>query len=74
MLKEAEEIFANFDSSKTTAQWAMQWVLNNRNVSCVFSGMNSMDQLDDNLAIADATFPMSMTFEELETVELVKGS
>ena len=72
MPKEAEEIFAKADSNKTTAQWAMQWVLNNRNVSCVFSGMNSMDQLDDNLAVADTTSPMSMTFEELETVELVK--
>lgn len=72
MPKEAEEIFAKTDSNKTTAQWAMQWVLNNRNVSCVFSGMNSMDQLDDNLAVADTTSPMSMTFEGLETVELVK--
>ena len=72
MPKEAEEIFAKADSNKTTAQWAMQWVLNNRNVSCVFSGMNSMDQLDDNLAVADTTSPMSMTFEELETVELGK--
>ena len=31
-----------------------------------------MEQIDDNLAIANATTPMSMTFEELETVELVK--
>ena len=72
MPKDAEEIFKDADPTKTTAQWALQWVLNNRNVSCVFSGMNSMDQLKDNLAVADKTTPMSMTFEELETVELVK--
>ena len=72
MPEDAEEIFKKADSTKTTAQWALQWVLNNRNVSCVFSGMNSLDQLNDNLAIADKTTPMSMTFEELETVELVK--
>ena len=72
MPKEAEEIFKKADPNKTTAQWALQWVLNNRNVSCVLSGMNSMEQIDDNLAIANATTPMSMTFEELETVELVK--
>lgn len=72
MPKEAEEIFMKADPDKTTAQWAMQWVLNNRNVSCVFSGMNSMEQIRDNIAIADVTTPMSMTFEELETVELVK--
>ncbi len=72
MPKDAEEIFKKADSTKTTAQWALQWVLNNRNVSCVFSGMNAMEQLEDNLAIAEVTTPMSMTFEELETVEAVK--
>ncbi|WP_407376433.1 aldo/keto reductase [Methanobrevibacter sp.] len=72
MPKDAEEIFKNADSTKTTAQWALQWVLNNRNVSCVFSGMNSIEQLEDNLAVAETTVPMSMTFEELETVEAVK--
>ena len=72
MPKEAEEIFKKADPNKTTAQWALQWVLNNRNVSCVLSGMNSIEQIDDNLAVANKTAPMSMTFEELETVELVK--
>lgn len=72
MPKDAEEIFNNADSNKTTAQWALQWVLNNRNVTCVFSGMNSLEQIDDNISISNQTGPMSMTFEELETVELVK--
>ena len=72
MPKDAEEIFKKADSTKTTAQWALQWVLNNRNISCVFSGMNSIEQIDDNLAIAEKTTPLSMTFEEMETVELVK--
>jgi hypothetical protein len=72
MPSEAEEIFKKADPNKSNAQWAMQWVLNNRNVTCVLSGMNSFDQLDENLAIADATTPLSMSFEEMETVELVK--
>ena len=72
MPKDAEEIFKNADSTKTTAQWALQWVLNNRNISCVFSGMNSIEQVEDNLAVANSTTPLSMTFEEMETVELVK--
>lgn len=72
MPKDAEEIFKKADPSKSTAQWALQWVLNNRNVSCVFSGMNSIEQLEENLAVAERTTPLSMTFEEMETVELVK--
>ena len=69
---EAEEIFKNANPDKSNAQWAMQWVLNNRNVTSVLSGMNSFDQLDENLEMADETSPMSMSFEDLETVELVK--
>lgn len=72
MPKEAEEIFKKADPNKSNAQWAIQWVLNNRNVTCVFSGMNSIAQIDENIAIADKTTPLSMTFEEMETVELVK--
>lgn len=72
MPKEAEEIFKKANPKKSNAEWAMQWILNNRNVTCVLSGMNSMDQLNENLKVASDTTPMSMSFEELETVELVK--
>lgn len=72
MPKEAEEIFKKANPKKSNAEWAMQWILNNRNVTCVLSGMNSMDQLNENLKVAYDTSPMSMSFEELETVELVK--
>ena len=72
MPKMAEEIFKKANPNKSNAQWAIQWVLNNRNITCVLSGMNSFEQLDENLAIAHVTTPLSMSFEEMETVELVK--
>ena len=72
MPPEVEEIFKKADSTKSTAQWAFEWVLNNRNVTCVLSGMNTFEQLDENLYVANKTTPLSMTFEEMETVELVK--
>ena len=72
MPNEAEEIFKKANPDKSNAQWAMEWVLNNRNVTCVLSGMNSMEQLDENLEVAHRTTPLSMSFEDLETVELVK--
>ena len=72
MPKQAEEIFKKANPDKSNAQWALEWVLNNRNVSCVLSGMNSFEQLDQNLEIAHKTTPMSMSFEDLESVELVK--
>ena len=73
MPEDAAEIFKKSDSDKTSAQWALQWVLNNPNITCVFSGMNSMEQLRDNIDVADTTLPLSMTSKELETVESVKN-
>lgn len=72
MPDEAEEIFKQANPNKSNAEWALEWVLNNRNVTTVFSGMNSMDQLIENLKVADNTEPLSMTFEDMETIELVK--
>jgi predicted aldo/keto reductase-like oxidoreductase len=34
--------------------------------------MNSIDQIDENIRIANATTPLSLSFEEMETIELVK--
>lgn len=72
MPDEAERIFREADADRSNAEWALRWVLNNRNVTCVFSGMNSIEQIDENIRVANQTDPMSMSFEELETVELVK--
>ena len=72
MPKDAEEIFTKANPNKSNAQWALEWVLNNRNVTCVLSGMNSIEQIDENIAIADKTTPLSLSFEEMETVEYVK--
>ncbi|WP_407391777.1 aldo/keto reductase [Methanobrevibacter sp.] len=72
MPKDAEDIFKKANPDKSNAQWAMEWVLNNRNITSVLSGMNSFEQLDDNLDIAEKTTPLSMSFEDMETVELVK--
>ncbi|WP_407424249.1 aldo/keto reductase [Methanobrevibacter sp.] len=72
MPKEAEEIFKKANPNKSNADWAFEWVLNNKYVTSVLSGMNSLEQLQDNIAVTNETTPLSMTFEEMETVELVK--
>ncbi|MBE6489945.1 MAG: aldo/keto reductase [Methanobrevibacter sp.] len=72
MPHDAEEIFRKANPNKSNAEWALEWVLNNRNVTCVLSGMNSFEQIDENIRIAENTTPLSMSFEDMETVELVK--
>jgi hypothetical protein len=70
--QEAEDVFRKADSNKSNAQWAFEWVLNNPNVTCVLSGMNSIEQIDENIVIAEKTTPLSLSLEEMETIEYVK--
>lgn len=74
MPSESETIFRKANPKKSNAQWALEWVLNNPSITCVLSGMNSIEQIDENIAIARKTTPLSLSFEEMETIEYVKRS
>ena len=50
----ALKIFANHPKGYTPAQWAFRWLWNQREVTVVLSGMNSMEMVLDNVATASA--------------------
>ncbi len=52
--QEAKEIFAAYPVRHTPAQWALRWLWNQPEVTCVLSGMNSEEMLRDNLETASA--------------------
>ena len=49
---EAEEIFERYPVKHTPAQWALRWLWNQPEVTCVLSGMNSEEMVADNLRTA----------------------
>ena len=53
--KEAVKVFKNADPELTPAGWALNWLWNQAEVTTVLSGMNSMEQLEENIRIADAS-------------------
>lgn len=42
--------FTQLDPSKSVASWGMRWLASLPNVKVILSGMNSMEQLEDNLS------------------------
>jgi predicted aldo/keto reductase-like oxidoreductase len=50
---------------RTPAEWALQWVWNQPEVSLVLSGMSAMQHVEENLASAARSGPGTLTGEEL---------
>lgn len=50
--KAATEIFQSYPIKRTPAQWALRWLWNQKEVTCVLSGMNSLEMVRDNCATA----------------------
>jgi len=53
--QEALDAFAEHPISRTPAQWAFRWLWNQPEVTCVLSGMNSMEMLEENVKTASET-------------------
>ncbi|MBQ4037590.1 MAG: aldo/keto reductase [Clostridia bacterium] len=50
----ATELFASHSRSFSPAQWAFRWLWDQKDVTVVLSGMNTMEMLEDNLQTADS--------------------
>lgn len=50
--EKAVDIFEGYPIKHTPAQWAFRWLWNQPEVTCVLSGMNSLEMVRDNIATA----------------------
>lgn len=53
-------------------EWAFQWVWNQPEISVALSGMSTMEQVMEDVEIADRSNPGSLTDEELELIGKVR--
>ena len=65
--KEAVKIFKNANADLSPAGWALNWLWDQKEVTTVLSGMNSSDQLEENLLLAE-TSAEGMLSETQKTV------
>lgn len=54
------------------AEWALRWIWNSKDVTCILSGMSTLEQVKENVEIADKANAQSMADEELQCVDKAK--
>ena len=59
---------------RTPVEWALQWVWNQPEVSLLLSGMSTMAQLEENLAVADASATGCLAGADLALIASVRDA
>jgi len=70
---EAVKVLKTAASDRSPASWGLRWLWDQPEVTVVISGMNSMEQLDDNVRTASESSEGMLTEEERRTFEQVRG-
>jgi predicted aldo/keto reductase-like oxidoreductase len=70
--EKAMEIWNKSNIKRTSAEWALRWVLNHPEVACVFSGMGKIEEVKENIKVTNETLPDSIPEEEIKLYDEVK--
>ena len=68
----AKEEVAAHPSKRSAAEWAFRWLWNQPEVSCVLSGMNTIEMVKENARIAADCLPNSFTDEDNAMISKIK--
>ena len=65
---EVEALYRKVDPNRSNVDWALRWIWNHPGVITVLSGMSTIAQVDENIAIASTAEVGAMSETELTTV------
>lgn len=67
-------LWAQAPIQRTPADWALQWLWNQPEVSLILSGMSTLQQVEENIASAEKSASSCLTADELALVEQVRAA
>ena len=70
--EEALKIFQRNPKGYTPAQWAFRWLWDQKEVTCVLSGMNSMEMLRENVGTASSVAVGELTGADQQMLKAVE--
>lgn len=71
--KSAKQLFEQDKLHRTPAELAFRWLYNQPEVTCVLSGMNSMEMIDENIKTAELAVAGHFSPEDDALIEKVKA-
>ena len=72
--KEAQKAFDDSGCERSNVEWALDWLWNMPEVSCVLSGMSTPEQLKQNMGYASKAKPSMLSAEEQEVIARAKAA
>lgn len=72
--KEVTSILNGFSIKRSPAEWALRFVWDEAGVSSLLSGMNAMDQVEENIRAADNGHPDSLTSDEISMFDKLRNA
>ena len=68
----AKKLIADNEKHRSPAEWGLRWLWDQPGVTCVLSGMNSLDMVRENCRIAATSRAGEFTDEDFELIRRVK--
>ena len=69
---EVVKLYKSAKIQRSPAEWALQWIWDQPEVSTVLSGMTTMDHVIENVEAADRSGPNSLTADERDLIKQVE--
>jgi len=70
--QQIQELWDQADTRRTPAEWSLQWLWNQPEVSLVLSGMSTLDQVKENIASASRSGIGSLNEDELKLIDTAR--
>ena len=70
--EQAKQVLASHGKGYTPAELGLRWLWNQPEVTCVLSGMNSEEMVNENIRIASEAEPGHLTEEDMEIVARIR--
>ncbi len=71
---EVQKIYDEASTKRSPVEWALKYLWDQKDINLVLSGMNSFDDLDENLKIAEKSFPNILDPEDKAVIRDVRAA